>query len=68
MSQSTIITKTSEIADRTLNINHVVSGGESLIIAVKDDQGTEKVLLEILVGTDYTVTLEGTVTDKKVNV
>jgi len=66
MSESTIITKTDEIAERTLSINHTIAGGESLIIGMKDDQGTTKILLEILCGTDYKINLEAIITDKKV--
>jgi hypothetical protein len=64
--KSKIITKTSEIAERTLTINHTVSDGQSLLIGVKDKDGKTKILLEIEAGSDYEVNLTGTITDKKV--
>ena len=61
--KSTIITKTGEIADTTLSIDHSVFNGESLLIGVKDIDGNKKTLLEIKAGSDYFVTLKGVITD-----
>lgn len=63
---STIVTKTSEIAERTLSIDHSVANGESLLIGVKDTDGNMRILLEIKAGTDYVVTLKGTIMDEKI--
>ena len=62
---SEIITKTSEITEKMLAINHSVGSGQSLLIGVKNTDGTMKVLLEIKAAPDYTVTLQGTITDQK---
>ena len=63
MTKSEIITKTSEIAERSLSINHSVVDGQSLIIAVKNKDGVQKTLLEIKAGDNYTVNLTGMITD-----
>lgn len=63
---SEIITKTTEIAERTLSINHTVVNGQSLMIGVKDIEGNTRILLEIKAGSNYAVTLRGTITDDKV--
>ena len=60
---SEIITKTSEITERTLSINHSVSNGQSILIGVKDKDGNTKILLEIKSGVDNMVNLTGTMTD-----
>ncbi len=63
---SEIITKTEEIAEKTLSINHSVSDGQSLVIGVKDENDVYKILLEIKAGIDYVVNLTGLITDTKI--
>lgn len=63
---SEIITKTTEIAEKTFSINHSVVNGQSILIGVKDEQGQTRILLEIKAGADYIVNLKGTITDTKI--
>ncbi len=64
--KSKVVIKESEIADKSFSIDHTVTGGESLIIAVKDVSGTTKILLELKSGTLYEINIKGIITDKKV--
>ncbi len=63
---SKIITKTDEITERTLSVNHSVANGESILIGVRETDGTLRILLEIKAGTNYSVNLTGIITDTKV--
>ncbi len=63
---SIINVKTAAIAERSMEIEHIVKSGNSLLIAERDDKGNLTVLLDITAGENYKVTLKGTITDRSV--
>ena len=66
MEKSTINIKSTEIAERSFNLDHVVGSGRSLIIQERDEEGKLKVLLDITAGTNYQVSIKATIEDKEV--
>jgi hypothetical protein len=64
---STIKTKSKEIAEKTLSIDHSVNEGKSLLIGERDTQGKMRILLEIEVATNYIVNIKGIITDKEIS-
>ena len=66
MSEKSIINvKSTEIAERAFNINHVVGSGRSLMLGEKDEEGKLRVLLDITAGSNYQIRIEATVSDEE---